>query len=190
MKNLKVLGPFLLALFSVACQNTPAPQTFNYKSNLGIAIEKAGYACLYIRDSSLTPGQRVQFVTATTPQTAGEAEIVMKADERCNSSGQEQPDLVHYSLKTTQGAFRRAAPAFAIANFSRALTATGIGIVADLDGDGKPAYFRSCTSAEGVHLTVWKGKPLEGVRKWHYYYYLGFDVTSDCTEADTKPDTE
>ena len=187
---MKVLGPALLVLLSVACKNTAVPATFNYKSDLGVAVEKAGHTCLYILDSSLSPGQRVQFVTATTPQAAGEAEILMKADETCNDSAQDKPGVIHYSLKTTQGALRRAAPAFAIANYSRALTPTETGMAADLDGDGKPDSFRSCTSSEGVHLTVWKGKPLEGLRKWHYYYYLGFDVTPDCTEADTKPDTE
>lgn len=187
---MKALGPSLLVLLLVACQNTTVPPTFNYKSDLGVAVEKAGHACLYIPDSSLSPGQRVQFITATTPQSAGEAEILIKADETCKDSVQDQPGVIHYSLKTTQGALRRAAPAFAIANFSRALTPTEGGMAADLDGDGKPESFRACTSSEGVHLTVWKGKPLEGLRKWHYYYYLGFDVTSDCAEADTKPDTE
>jgi hypothetical protein len=190
LTELKVLGPFLLVLLSVTCQNTPVRPPLNSKSDIGVAVEKAGHACLYIVNSSLSPGQRVQFITATTPQAAGEAEILVKADETCKDSGQDQSSVIHYSLKTTQGALRRAAPAFAIANFSRALTPTETGMAADLDGDGQLESFRACTSSEGVHLTVWKGKPLEGLRKWHYYYYLGYNVTSDCTEADTKPDTK
>jgi hypothetical protein len=45
---------------------------------------------------------------------------------------------------------------------------------------------RSCTSSEGLHLTVWSGQPLKSRRLWHAYYYLGYDVAPSCTDADTK----
>ena len=55
---------------------------------------------------------------------------------------------------------------------------------ADLDADGAPETFRSCTRQEGVHLTVWSGPALLSPRRWHYYYYLGNDVEPTCEEAD------
>ena len=56
----------------------------------------------------------------------------------------------------------------------------------DIDRDGTPESYRECTSAEGVHLTVWTGEPLRGTRIWHHYYYLGYDVEPTCTEADIE----
>jgi hypothetical protein len=60
----------------------------------------------------------------------------------------------------------------------------GDSVTADVDGDGTPESFRSCASSEGLHLTVWSGKPLEGKLRWHEYYYLGYDVEADCTAKD------
>ena len=57
----------------------------------------------------------------------------------------------------------------------------------DLDGDGSPERFASCTSTEGVHLTVWSGPVGESARLWHTYVYLGFDTEPTCTEAETIP---
>ena len=49
---------------------------------------------------------------------------------------------------------------------------------------GKRLYFRACTSREGMHMTVWSGKPLAGKRVWHAYHYLGYDVEPNCTPKD------
>ena len=187
---MKVLGPALFVLLSAACQNTPVRPAFHYQADLGVAVEKADHACLYIVNGGLAPGQRVQFVTASTPQTAGEVEILVKGDDTCKDSNQDGPGMIRYSFKVIRGALSSGTLAFAIANSSRPLATTEEGVTADLDGDGQLEFFRACTSSEGVHLTIWKSKPLEGRRKWHYYYYLGYDVTPDCTESDTKPDVE
>ena len=45
---------------------------------------------------------------------------------------------------------------------------------------------RSCTSSEGLHLTVWAGVPLKSRRLWHEYYYLGFDVEPSCEDEDAR----
>jgi phage terminase large subunit-like protein len=57
-------------------------------------------------------------------------------------------------------------------------------LTADLDGDGQREFFRSCTSVEGVHLTVWSGAPLTGQRRWHAYHYVGYDMVPSCTPAE------
>jgi hypothetical protein len=48
------------------------------------------------------------------------------------------------------------------------------------------AQVRSCTSYEGLHLTVWAGTPLTSQRLWHQYYYLGYDVEPSCDERDAR----
>jgi hypothetical protein len=47
-----------------------------------------------------------------------------------------------------------------------------------------PAMGRNCTSHEGIHATLWGGKPLTSKRIWHFYYYLGMDVDPSCTDKD------
>ena len=164
-----------------------AGAAFDYGTDLGVAVEKAGRACLDIRNGALAAGQRLQFVNASVPQTTGEVEIVRKVDQACTPADQNTPGLYHYEFKVIRGSLEKAAPAIALASFAGTLTVAETGVTGDLDGDGRPESFRSCTSSEGVHLTVWKGKPLKGRRKWHYYYYLGYDVDSTCMKRDTKP---
>ena len=67
-----------------------------------------------------------------------------------------------------------------------AFSAVGGVVSADLERDGRRAYFRSCASAEGLHLTVWSEAPL-GRRRFHAYHYLGYDVDPSCTEAEVRP---
>ncbi|NIR42566.1 MAG: hypothetical protein GWN99_01570 [Gemmatimonadetes bacterium] len=54
----------------------------------------------------------------------------------------------------------------------------------DVDGDGALEEFRICASSEGLHLTVWSGIGMTGRRLWHRYFYLGYDVEPDCSEAE------
>jgi len=49
---------------------------------------------------------------------------------------------------------------------------------------GERLHFRTCTSGEGMHLTMWSGAPLTGERVWHRYHYLGYDVEADCDPKD------
>ena len=57
-----------------------------------------------------------------------------------------------------------------------------------LNGANPDAQVRSCTSREGLHLTVWAGQPLKSRRLWHQYYYLGYDVEPSCTDGDVIRD--
>ena len=189
MTRLNAHAPALFVLLLAACQKTHTPPAFDYTSDLGVAVDKVDGVCLDIPNGALSAGQRIQFVTSSTPQTTGELEIAVKVDQACTPIDQNKRELHHYRFKVVRGSLEKGAPAFAIANFGGTLIAARDGVTGDLDRDGQPESFRSCTSLEGLHLTVWTGKPLEGRRRWHYYYYLGYDVEANCTDADTKPDT-
>lgn len=57
----------------------------------------------------------------------------------------------------------------------------------NLDARHPRAQVRICSSSEGLHVTVWSGTPLRSARLWHQYWYLGYDVESDCQPADYEP---
>ena len=181
-----VILVFCLALFSPATSRG-ASTAFDYRRNLGIAVQLPGRTCLEIGNPNLNEGQKVQFLNTDTPPTTGQAEIVRKLEQACISGNGQPAGLSHYELKVDEGALTKSAPAFAIVGSAAGLTVRDSQATADLDGNGHPETFRSCTSAEGVHLTVWKGPPLRGIRKWHFYYYLGYDVEPNCTRRDTRP---
>jgi len=57
-----------------------------------------------------------------------------------------------------------------VGNLSPTTDASG-NLQADLAQDGKMETFRSCSSNDGVNLTVWSTKPLDGILVWHGFYY-------------------
>ncbi len=59
-------------------------------------------------------------------------------------------------------------------------------VTVHLDDLRPDARARTCTSSEGVHLTVWSGTPLESERLWRKYYYLGYDVEPTCEDRDFR----
>jgi hypothetical protein len=60
----------------------------------------------------------------------------------------------------------------------------GSHVTFDLGGEAAAAEVRSCTSQEGIHLTVWSGEPLTSKRLWHEYWYLGYDAEPSCEKLD------
>lgn len=57
-------------------------------------------------------------------------------------------------------------------------------IVVRLSDAHPEVQIRSCTSNEGLHLTVWSGAQLTSQRLWHQYYYLGYDVEPSCDDRE------
>jgi hypothetical protein len=42
----------------------------------------------------------------------------------------------------------------------------------------------SCTSTEGIHVSLWSGAEPERVRRWSAYVYLGYDTEPTCTDRE------
>ncbi len=156
---------------------------FNYAGGIGIAVVARGNACLHIDNAS--PGTRVSLVSIGPPQAVSEAEVVGKASSACPALPGSASDRHRYAIRVTKGNVEPAQPMFAIAGFTGRFETRGGTVAADLDGDGKREFFRSCASAEGLHLTVWSGAPLSGTPKWHDYYYAGYDLEANCTPEET-----
>jgi hypothetical protein len=96
-------------------------------------------------------------------------------------------DISNYAIKLDKAQLKERVPTFpAIAAMATKETfqiSKGL-VMADIDSDQTKEYFRMCNSKEGVHLTIWSRGPLRGKCKWHSYYYLGYDMESDCTKKD------
>jgi len=159
---------------------------FDVSSGVGIVdIDAAGRACLDIANAQLRSGQQLTVVTLATPQTIVTAEVIAPHDRPCRGSANVRAGDTHYQLRLPPGT-ADSMIALAVLVPRSAFTITRDLVTADLDADGRRVYFRSCASAEGLHLTMWSDAPL-GRRRFHAYHYLGYDVDPNCTEADVRP---
>jgi hypothetical protein len=148
-----------------------------------------GGLCLRISDPNLTDGTDVSFVLPEKPQRVIRATVAGKAAGDCSRHPGTDPEGSFYLLKLV-GSGRAInlaepmIPAIALVRPAGPVSVKRGTASGDLDGDGRPEFFRVCTSTEGDHLTIWTGRPLLGKRRWHSYYYLGFDVVPNCKKKD------
>jgi hypothetical protein len=42
----------------------------------------------------------------------------------------------------------------------------------------------SCTSTEGIHISLWSGSGKDRTRRWSAYVYLGYDTEPTCRDSD------
>lgn len=161
-----------------------ADTPFDYSSNIGIAVRHSGRVCLSIENPTLSVHTRVLLISASEPQSSAEAQVVRRARVSCRSAFRGAGEASRYELSLLKGSLPSGVPAVAIVGPVRKVDDRRGEVAVDLSGNGEK-HVRSCTSSEGVHLTLWSGRPLVSTREWHGYYYLGYDVEPTCTAADT-----
>jgi hypothetical protein len=161
---------------------------FDYLTQVGIAMRTAEATCLSIANPSLRMRSRVFLVNTSSPQTIAQAEIVRKQQNPCTQADGSGVPFDSYQLRATGRPMQGGPPGIAIYGFNGEFAKRGASVVADLDGDGRLEFFRSCTSQEGVHFTIWSDEPLKGKRRWHRYIYLGYGVEPTCSNSETELD--
>ncbi|PSB43303.1 hypothetical protein C7B80_24725 [Cyanosarcina cf. burmensis CCALA 770] len=152
---------------------------------LGIVVAKENLVCLIASATSLNIGSQVNLVLLSVPQKVVSGTVVSVSDRQCSEIS--KPHNVSgksYRLSLLNNRSHLSVPAIGILTSSNQLHRVGLKVVGDLDSDGIEESFRSCASFEGLHLTVWSGQALTGTRKWHSYYYLGFDIEPTCTKSE------
>ena len=164
-----------ICFFNIAC--TRHVQSADYDARIGVAVKLPDRICMAIRNSKLLPSATITLIapkiaTQASPRTA-RAEVLTRGADICPGTKADTA-LSSYDLKIISGSEEMFLPIVAI------------------DARVPSVYaahsFHSCTSSDGVHLTAWDGgKPLEGHRLWHQYYYLGQDLEPNCTDAETAP---
>lgn len=179
----------ILAVLIACVSFSPGkPERFRFGSQVGVVDASAeGKLCLNIANPNLSDGATVSFILPYKPQRVAKATIEQKLVSSCSHDPTTNTEASFYSLKLVgKGVDLREPmpPAIAVVRSATpVLLKHGIAS-ADLDGDGRREFFRICTSNEGNHLTVWSGMPLQGKRRWHSYYYLGYDVVPTCKRKD------
>jgi len=165
----------------------------NFETRLGVFDRnRQNEICLAIANSTLADGETVTLVSPQRPQATARGRITQRAVTTCSPSPATSDGLSFYLVKlvkSDRGFVRNdepLSPGIALVGAPQKFTPRGGAVSFDVDGDGRRDYFRTCTSNEGVHLTVWTGLPLKGKLRWRSAYYLGYDVVPTCKEADYK----
>jgi hypothetical protein len=180
------LTPLVLSILLTSSTREVLSSTdrFDYESQVGVAERFEDNFCLTIRNGSLVEGSRVHIVIADKPQSLAEAAVLKKLPNSCSINPEADAKDSFYSLKIIRGKVESGAVALAVINHGEKFVSGGRIVSADLNRDGRREYFRTCTSNEGLHLTVWSGRPLAGKRRWHRYFYLSYDVVPSCKKRD------
>ncbi len=152
-------------------------------SNAGVVFSSAGETCLALSGAPLPVGSVVTVVLPDVPQRVLGATVEGPLDscEMMTRSGVVGP---FYRL-ALQGRVPDG-PLLGVAAVGAPRPIAADGLARLTWGQFKHASVRSCTSREGLHLTIWEGEPLKTRRLWHHYWYLGYDVEPSCVDADVE----
>lgn len=159
---------------------------FIYDVRLGVAeVEQQGQVCLTVKNAKLKPGDAVAVIS--TDGGVEQAQVTAKLERSCSRDRHAEPDDTFYTLQLAKNRLPPSTLGLGIADYSGPFENNGefVGFNT-VRLQGKPDYFSSCAGSEGVNLLVWNGLPHQGTLEWHRYYYLGYDVETTCTEADTS----
>lgn len=182
MRTLAPLFAVILTAVAVSGYAGEKKELFKYDSQLGVAeVSVAGDGCLTIPNASLRENQQINLIILDHPQKVVEKKIIKKLKASCSKNTETPPDAFYYSFPAGKERF---GPTVAVVGSTGEFKVVNGKVRGDLNGDGALKTFRSCTSNEGLHLTVWDEEALKTKRLWHEYYYLGYDVESSCKPAD------
>ena len=184
------MNAILAMLISCVCYL--GAEAFSFDSQIGLVDANVeGRLCLSISNPRLINHTRVSIVLPHKPQRVANAIIEERVTLSCSRNPDADPNASFYLLKLvgkpqTVNLSEPLPPAIGIVDSKKPVIARRGIASGDLDGDGTREFFRICTSSEGNHLTIWSGKPLTGKKRWHVYYYLGYDVVPSCKKRDYK----
>jgi hypothetical protein len=176
--------PLLLALaiaVGPACAHSPNVEPFSYEDRVAIAVGGTDKVCVSAKGDFFKPGDEVRLIDPGTQKSW--LAIVEPVTEKCELS------VSDVSMRAVRVGIKGEQPGPFVGVAIQPPRTSSFDVIdavvsADLDGDGQREFFRSCTSVEGVHLTVWSGAPLTGQRRWHAYHYVGYDMVPSCTPGE------
>lgn len=149
-------------------QNAPTP---DYTPRIGVAVRTQSRTCVAIKNSNLASGTAVVLVSPMAPQAFTPATIGASSPTPCPITKETTPDVASYSVDVSNDQLPRLSPLIAVVANSNAFSLENDAVKANLDQNGKVETFRACNNPDGVHLSVWQGKPLSGTVLWRGSYY-------------------
>jgi hypothetical protein len=150
----------------------------------GLLVTASAHSVVAMAGPALAPGAALTVVTPEDPQRVQRAVVVRRVPDSEELARHTVPGPYY---EVTSDSSSSALPDLAIAVLGRAaVEQIGTAVALRLGTPPVTIRARSCTSSEGLHVTLWNGKPLEATRLWHAYYYLGYDVAPTCRPADYR----
>ncbi len=148
--------------------NTPTP---DYSPRIGIAVRTDSRTCVAIHNPNLATGSPIVLVSPLAPQTFTSATIAGPSSTTCPITKEIDPASSSYTVTVNGTELPKLTPLIAVVGNPNAFSLNNNAVQADLDQNGKLQTFRACDSADGLHLTVWRGAALTGTPLWRGYYY-------------------
>jgi hypothetical protein len=173
----------LLFCLWILLASTATTAQIDYKTQVGIVEPGDRSTCMTIFNSGLKPHQTVKIITGDKPQDLLEGEIAAVAEKNCSHDPNQLNGDVHYLIHLANDQ-DLSTMGLALVNYTGAFKVIDGLYGFNMRSDGSLDFFRSCSSNEGIHMSVWSGPPLRGTRRWHRYFYLGYDVEANCNEKD------
>ncbi len=171
-------------------------EKFNIQSKIGIAdVRSNGTGCLRTKNGYLTRGTPISIITALDepPQKVLTASVKKKSNKSCaryaSESGDDNPGKNFFYQLSFAKRSEEEMPfevGIAVINPRSAIRIQNNLASIDLNSDGKPEFFRRCAGFEGILFSIWTGKPLEGKRIWHSFYYLDYDTEANCNKQELE----
>ncbi|UCF40916.1 MAG: hypothetical protein JSW43_00805 [Gemmatimonadota bacterium] len=181
------MRPLTLAtlVYLVTTPSAVAAQNFDFAAAIGLATADTGASiCLTIHRADLAVGTPLLLLDVTGNDKPLNARSGVRRGAPCPRD-MATGDEASYETTLAPGAqLQRGGVYFAVVTPPAGPVESGPVTRLDVDGDGAIEEFRTCASSEGLHLTVWPGAEMTGTRLWHRYFYLGYDVEPDCSDAE------
>jgi hypothetical protein len=182
---LSCVGLLLQATQESAAQMSKV-ERFDLARDIGLfAANQDGKFCLSIKHDALKPGREVTLIwTAVEGEPSKpevrRARITAKLAAPCDEVNRSEDDSTY---RLAAGQLEKGKVYVALVGRLGDLRIIGNQVRGRL-GTTRDVSFRSCTSMEGLHFTLWSGAPPREKRLWHGYYYLGYDVEPTCRERE------
>lgn len=168
----------LLALAAGGAAMVPGLASADAGVLVGMAVREGPLLCFYADGAQLPPRARLTLVSLGLPQAAYLAEVVRPGHGCAGNSGR-LGTIIRQTGRTPQ-----------VEGITLGVAGQNTWVVKDSlallsTGPGEPLTARVCASVDGVHVTAWRGQPLQGLRVFHGYVYLKMDLEPNCTKPET-----
>jgi hypothetical protein len=163
------------------------PLPFDYARRVGMVEgDRPDSLWLMIADSTLSPGDSLTLISDDPEPDPGSPPSILSAAvaERLrrfpNKDMIAEPGDVFYRLVAPPRALDCCIFGYAVRRPHAAIRVVGGRPEADLDHDGVPECFQSCTGLHQLYPTIWSGDPLRGTVRWTRRFELNYDVEPNC----------